>query len=406
MMVQASSRAKRRALIVDDVSFNRRLMSSALLVDGLAADEASDADTAIAALAQGHYEIVLLDLSLGSGGSGFDVLQAIRSRPDLDALPVVLVSGAASDPDSIAKGLLAGANDFVTKPFDTTVLRARVAAARRSREALLHVRARADHLTIEAERARDELTCARLVQRAALPRVPLRQRGFRVTGEVVPSGDISGDFFDVVTDAVGRLSVILVDVAGHGAPAAIVASAARMTLSNALSAGDPLDKVMESLGRCLRSQGDVPEATAALAIARFDPGGERVEVVNAGLPPLLCAQPDGPLLCFSSTSAPAGLFEGARHVTEVAAIELGSLMIMTSDGLWGRHPTDDYQPLIRKFDVAGRGTAIASAGGAHMSGLILEIMAAFGASAGEDDATLVVVANDDSPATLREGWPL
>jgi len=400
-----SEKPRTRALVVDDVSFNRRLMSTALLCDGIIADEASDASQAIAALENGAYEVVLLDLALGDGGSGYDVLRAIRNRPDLDDLPVVLVSGASNDPASIAEGLLAGANDFVTKPFDPMVLRARVAAARRSRKALLEVRARAEHLDTEAARARDELTHARLVQQASLPRVPVRISNFRVTGEVVPSGHVSGDLFDLVADEAGRVAVFLLDVAGHGVPAAIVASAARASLRNTLRAGEPLENVMASLVTCLRAHGDVLEATAAVAIVRFDEEGNQVEVVNAGLPPLLCIGPNGDVKTFASTSAPAGLFETTRHNAVVVSIDVGSLFILTSDGLRGGNLDNDNDQIVSRFDVAERGTHFASASKENVRSLILELMTAYNAS-DEDDATLVLIANDDAPATLRAGFSI
>lgn len=405
MTAAISEKPRSRALVVDDVSFNRRLMSTALLCDGLVADEASCVEQAISALENGAYEVVLLDLALGEGGSGYDVLRAIRSRTDLDDLPVVLVSGASNDPASIVEGLLAGANDFITKPFDPMVLRARVAAARRSRKVLLEVRARAAHLDTEAARARDELTHARLVQQASLPRVPVRIRSFRVTGEVVPSGHVSGDLFDVVADHHGRVGIFLLDVAGHGAPAAIVASAARASLRNTLRAGEPLETVMASLVTCLRAHGDVPEATAAVAIVRFSAAGDHVEVVNAGLPPLLCLGPDGKAKMFSSTSAPAGLFETTRHVAEASGIDVGSLFVLTSDGLRGGCLEDKNEPIVTRFDVAGQGTHFASASKESVRSIILELMAAYGAS-DEDDATLILVANDDAPATLRAGFSI
>ena len=57
---------------------------------------------------------------------------------------------------------------------------------------------------------------------------------------------------------------------------------------------------------------------------------------------------------------------------------------------------------MSRFDVAERGTHFASASKENVHALILELMAAYGAS-DDDDATLVLVANDDAPATLRAG---
>jgi hypothetical protein len=76
---------------------------------------------------------------------------------------------------------------------------------------------------------------------------------------------------------------------------------------------------------------------------------------------------------------------------------------MTSDGLRGRTPDEDDTPLVKRFDVPNKGTVVASASRAQVAAMILELMALFGTSSDDDDATLVIVANEDAPATLREG---
>ena len=82
---------------------------------------------ALAVLAEDPPTAVLSDVMLPDG-TGYDVLSAIRSRRDLDRMPVVLVS-ALGEVDERVRGLSAGADDYVPKPFAPEELRSRVNAA-------------------------------------------------------------------------------------------------------------------------------------------------------------------------------------------------------------------------------------------------------------------------------------
>ena len=82
---------------------------------------------ALAVLAEDPPTAVLSDVMLPDG-TGYDVLAAIRSRRDLDRMPVVLVS-ALGEVDERVRGLSAGADDYVPKPFAPEELRSRVNAA-------------------------------------------------------------------------------------------------------------------------------------------------------------------------------------------------------------------------------------------------------------------------------------
>jgi response regulator RpfG family c-di-GMP phosphodiesterase len=122
-----------RVLIVDDQPDIRRLCRVALAAEGLACDEAGAGPDAVARAAEVPYDLVLLDVDL-PGFSGEEVLRRLRQRPQAPHLKVVMFSGAASG-DELSRILSAGADDFVTKPFSTVQLRARVKAALRLKEA-------------------------------------------------------------------------------------------------------------------------------------------------------------------------------------------------------------------------------------------------------------------------------
>jgi response regulator RpfG family c-di-GMP phosphodiesterase len=104
-----------------------------LAIDGLTCDEAGTGPDAVAAAARSSYDLVLLDVDL-PGFNGEEVLRRLRQAPPCPNLKVVMFSGAAGG-DELSRIMLAGADDFLTKPFSTTQLRARVKSALRLKDA-------------------------------------------------------------------------------------------------------------------------------------------------------------------------------------------------------------------------------------------------------------------------------
>jgi response regulator RpfG family c-di-GMP phosphodiesterase len=125
--------APSRVLIVDDQADIRRLCRIALNAEGLQCDEAVDGPDAVALASANPYDLVLLDVDL-PGFSGEVVLNRLRQNPPTRHLKVVMFSGAASG-DDLSRIMLAGADDFVTKPFSVVQLRARVKTALRLKDA-------------------------------------------------------------------------------------------------------------------------------------------------------------------------------------------------------------------------------------------------------------------------------
>ena len=139
-IVDVKPRAPRRArtvvhrvLIVDDQADIRRLCRLALAPDGLTCDEATSGPDAISAAANKSYDLVLLDVDL-PGFNGEEVLRRLRQVPPCPNLKIVMFSGATGG-DELSRILLAGADDFLIKPFSTIQLRARVKSALRLKDA-------------------------------------------------------------------------------------------------------------------------------------------------------------------------------------------------------------------------------------------------------------------------------
>lgn len=116
-------------LLVEDDEVIRETTQLSLERDGFRVTAAADGAAGLAAFAAAPPDVALLDVML-PGMNGVSLCRRIRER---SLIPVIMVS-ARDDPIDIVVGLEAGADDYVTKPFDTAVLLARVHAVLRRAE--------------------------------------------------------------------------------------------------------------------------------------------------------------------------------------------------------------------------------------------------------------------------------
>jgi signal transduction histidine kinase len=113
-----------RLLIVDDEEVIRDLFGIQLRREGYTVSTAGSAQQALDVLAAERIDLVLLDMNLPDM-SGLVLLQKLRETYSILDLPVIIISGAGHRDDIVA-GLQSGANDYLTKPIDLGIVRARI----------------------------------------------------------------------------------------------------------------------------------------------------------------------------------------------------------------------------------------------------------------------------------------
>ncbi|HET8654122.1 MAG TPA: response regulator [Longimicrobiaceae bacterium] len=111
-------------LVVDDNSLNRDLLSRQLAREGYSVDAAVDGGEALELLRAHAYDLVLLDV-LMPGVDGVQVLERMRREPALATIPVIMIS-ALDEMESVVHCIERGAVDYISKPFDPVLLRARI----------------------------------------------------------------------------------------------------------------------------------------------------------------------------------------------------------------------------------------------------------------------------------------
>lgn len=121
-------------LIVDDNPQNLQVLGKILLENKYKIEFSTSGAAALKWLKTKHFDLVLLDINMPEM-DGFEVCRRIRSDPEMNNVPVIFLS-ADTDRESIFKGFELGAQDYVTKPFDSRELLVRVRTHLRLKESL------------------------------------------------------------------------------------------------------------------------------------------------------------------------------------------------------------------------------------------------------------------------------
>lgn len=113
-----------RILVVDDVASNRDLLSRRLRREGHRVVTAESGRSALARLAEDEFDLILLDI-LMPDMNGIQMLSRLKSEERWQHIPVIMISGL-SEVTAVARCIEAGADDYLTKPFNPILLRARI----------------------------------------------------------------------------------------------------------------------------------------------------------------------------------------------------------------------------------------------------------------------------------------
>lgn len=115
-----------RLLVVDDNAMNRDMLARRLERLGYQVALAENGREALDLAAAEPFDLMLLDIMMPEM-DGYAVLQALKAHPELRRLPVIILS-ALDDMESVVRGVELGADDYLPKPFDTVLLKARISA--------------------------------------------------------------------------------------------------------------------------------------------------------------------------------------------------------------------------------------------------------------------------------------
>jgi two-component system, NtrC family, sensor kinase len=199
-----------RILVVDDNGANRNVLCRRLERQGYAVAEASNGEVALDRIATESFDVVLLDIMMPLM-DGFEVLARMRKDRRMRSIPVVVVS-ALDELDSVVKAIEMGAEDYLFKPFDPVLLRARIGA-------LLERRRLLNELTVQAKLASLGALTAGIaheiknplnfvVNFAQLAEDTAREQLRKIDDAGTPSAELLGELKELAEDLVADIAKI------------------------------------------------------------------------------------------------------------------------------------------------------------------------------------------------------
>ncbi len=209
-----------KILVVDDEPQNVRLLQIRLQADGYTVLTATNGQEALERVKIEAPDLILLDVMM-PGMNGFEVCRRIRAEESTQFIPVVMVT-ALSDKEDRITAIEAGADDFISKPFDSHEVLARVSSLVRIKRYHDALEQANRDLKIHNDRLDRELQMASEIQDSLMPQGITDLLGFRIVSHYTPAVVVGGDFFDLWEVERGRLGVFISDVMGHGVSAAFI----------------------------------------------------------------------------------------------------------------------------------------------------------------------------------------
>ncbi len=221
-----------QVLVVDDNS-DKRFLLCRILDKSFRVLEAEDGASALSIIDEGNPDVVLLDV-LMPDLDGFEVCRRMKANPRTAEIPVLFVSVLDPDQHSV-EGLDLGGEDFISWPVNASELVARINARMRSYRPLNELRnvVEEQNRQLEEERRREaarefEFEQARAVQQRFVTNLFPHDRGLKFAHRYRPSRMVGGDMFDVVPVGENEVAIMMADVCGHGLPAALLTSVAKV----------------------------------------------------------------------------------------------------------------------------------------------------------------------------------
>jgi serine phosphatase RsbU (regulator of sigma subunit) len=199
-------------LVVDDNSVNRLLLGRYLQQQGHTVAYAENGRQAVDMLRAQPFEMMLLDIEMPEM-NGYQVLEQMRSDARLRDMPIIVTS-ALDEMHSVVQCIQMGAEDYLTKPIDQVLLKARI-------DASLEKKRLRDGQRDLLRKMEAELDFARNVQRSILPAQLPRTTGCDFGAVMIPARAVSGDFYEFIELDDNRVVVVVGDVSDKGVPAAL-----------------------------------------------------------------------------------------------------------------------------------------------------------------------------------------
>ncbi|QPQ33034.1 fused response regulator/phosphatase [Lysinibacillus sp. JNUCC 51] len=271
-------------------------------------------------------DLILLDIMMPEI-DGIEACRRIKQNKRLKDIQIIFVT-ALEDKNKIAEALDIGGVDYITKPINKTELLARIRVA-------LRLKAELDWHTQQEKKIQYELDLATHVQRSLLS-APLNEANIQIEVSYLPSSNLAGDmyYWHKIDDQ--RYAIILLDMMGHGIPAALVCMFISSVLREAVKQLVDPELVIKELNRYMALLHNGKEDNLFYFTAIYlviDTEQKTIEYVNAGHPSGYALVDKKTLVPLKRGSCAVGFFEEIDVQKQFIQYNEDVQLILYTDGV-------------------------------------------------------------------------
>jgi serine phosphatase RsbU (regulator of sigma subunit) len=318
-------------LVVDDEAFNVDYLLQELEDFGVKTLSAANGLEALAQVEEHSPDLVLLDIMMPKL-DGFGVLAKMKSDAAMRDIPVIIIS-AHSEMAMILRGIEMGAEDYLPKPFDPLLLKARVNASLEKKRFRNLEKAYLQGL----ER---ELEIGRQIQQGFLPREIETPDGWQIATFFRAAREVSGDFYDVFPLAENQLALVIGDVTDKGVGAALYMALFRTLFRSLLStngftgagSGNSLSAAAKFINDYICTVHE-SESFCTAFVAVLDTSSGKLSYVSAGHDHPLLLRTSGALEEVRPTGPAIGAMDDAAFALGELQLNSGDALFCYTDGL-------------------------------------------------------------------------
>src|SRR5438067_1749469 len=320
------------------------------------------------------------------GIDGAEALRRLRADPNpaIAQIPVIMLTGHGENEVTC---LNAGADDFVIKPINAEVLRARIETQLRLHSMRVQLQQQNQQLEAWRRNFERDLAAARLTQQSLIPQKPPELPGWEIAACYRPVIEIGGDIYGWLPIKDDRWLFWIADATGHGAAAALMTTLAKLLFHHGHAEHDRPAAIMEAVNNDLRGIFGGRSFMSAMCVA-LDPKNGHASVVGAGHPPLLITRFGRGTEAIPSSAPPLGLVETSQFAATTLELNPGDAFTLYTDGLFGTAMTGRFRSTPTQ--LAGMINPFAASADALME-LMLKASARDSVEPPTDDVTAVVV---------------
>jgi len=334
-----------RILIVDDEMLNRKLTAKALSSFGHEVITAADGVEALEILEHGHIGFIISDWVMPRM-DGLELCRKIRAA-NFPRYTYIILLTAKGEKSELVRGMEAGADDFISKPFDKQELNVRVRAGERVLNLERDLEERNTKLSHAYAVMRNDLEAAAKMQMNLLPASPSFLAGILFQWRFLPCAFLAGDILNFFLLDKNHVGFYLLDVAGHGVPAAMMSVTVskivtpiplQSNLLRQVTSTPPYYNIaspaaaLHKLNQFFQNEMDAMQYfTMIYGIINIETG--KMSLCQAGHPPPILLKKNGTPQLIGGDSFPVGMLAEAEYDEQQIVFEPGDRLLLYSDGV-------------------------------------------------------------------------